>query len=145
MKNYLLFQQIMRAFFLICTCITIGLATFLTIFSVETIPSAALWQILLVSLLIASTGGLIYHSKRELSKKAYLARNAIHFLILGVILIVAANCFNWFKSAPLSAVVAFAVITILIYIFVSVIIYFVKKRQARRMNEKLTEFKEKIG
>jgi cytochrome c-type biogenesis protein CcmH/NrfF len=145
MKCHSLFQQIARAFCFICTCVTIGLASFLIIFSVETIPSTVLWQIPLVSLLIAVTGGLIYHSKRELSKKAYLARNAIHFLILGVILIVAANCFNWFKSAPLSAVVAFAVMTVLIYIFVSVIIYFVKKRQARRMNEKLTEFKEKIG
>lgn len=143
MKNYLLFKQIARAFFLTCTCITIGLATFLTIFSVETIPSAALWQIPFISLIIALTGGLIYHSKWELNKQAYLIRNVFHFILIGALLFFAADFFNWFKYAPLFTVVIFIVMTVLTYIIVSVSIYYVKKRQAQCMNEKLIEFKQK--
>ncbi len=146
MKNHPLFQQIMRAFCLISTCITIGLAAFLTVFSVETIPSAALWQVPLVSFIIALTGGLIYYSRRELSKKAYLVRNVLHFVLIGAMLFLSANLFNWFKYANFRVVIIFTVLVVLIYVIVSVIIYYyVKNYQAKLMNEKLNEFKQKCN
>lgn len=141
MKEYRLLRDMMRQFFAIVTGIFLGTATFLTVFSIEVVNSSLLWQVFLVAL-VTALAGFIYCSRRELSKKAFLTRQALHFLAIITILLIAAYLFGWISFADTRLVVVFLVFVVLVYALVSVFIYTAGQKQIKRLNEKLSEYQQ---
>jgi len=144
MKGCHSLQDVMRDFFTICTCITMGTAVFLSVTGVEVIPSATLWQLLLVGLL-TTLAGFIYCSRRELGQKAFLLRQILHFLSINAILFLAAYAFAWIKFTDLRFVISFAVLVILVYALISAVIYTAQKQQVKRLNDKLNAYHQRRG
>lgn len=144
MKDCYTWQDMMRDFFTICTCITMGCAAFLAIFGVKLIYAATLWQILLVGLL-TTLAGFIFHSRRELSKKALLFRYVLHFLSINAILFLAAYVFAWLEFTDLRLVISFAVLVVLVYTLVCAASYFAQSQQVKRLNDRLNAYHRRRG
>lgn len=138
-------KRILRDFFTICSCILIGASVFIPAFLKEaSINASLLWQIIVVSL-TTSILSIVYCSRRELSKRVYLIRSAVHYVLVNLVLFLSVYFFDWFKLGKTSTIIAFVVLVLLVYILVHISIYFIDNIKAKNLNKMLDEYKKRRG
>lgn len=138
-------KRILRDFFTICSCIFIGASVFILAFLKETsVDVSLLWQIIVVSL-ATSFLSIVYCSERELSKRAYLIRSAVHYVLVNLVLFLSVYFFDWFKLGKASTIITFVVLVLIVYILVHISIYFMDNIKAKNLNKMLDEYKKRRG
>lgn len=138
-------KRILRDFFAICSCVLIGASVFILAFLKDgSVKSSLLWQIIVVSL-ATSFLSIVYYSERELSKRVYLMRIAVHYVLVNLVLFLSVYFFDWFKFSNASTVIAFVILVLLVYILVHMSIYFIDNIKAKNLNKMLDEYKKRRG
>lgn len=140
MTKYL--KHLVRDFFAICGCILIGTSIFLTVFQVKMINSSLFWQVIIVAF-IAALLDFILEGKSQVSKKSYLIRKIVHFILINILLFSSAYMFRWFFLRKMGIMVVFEIIIILVYVLVGFSVYFIDNIHAKKLNEKLIEYKKR--
>lgn len=135
-------RHLIKSFFTICSCILVGTTVFVTIVNIDVISNAILWQIIVVSA-AATLLDFIRYSRRELSGKSLINRNIIHYMLINILLFLAAYFFEWFKLASISKVIFFMLVILVIYVLIYLSIYFIDSVRAKELNEKLIEYKKR--
>jgi predicted neutral ceramidase superfamily lipid hydrolase len=130
-------------FFLIMAGILLCTAVFCTIFNDDIqYGIELLWQI--VALAFFSTlPGLVFWSKKELSKKQILIRQVIHLCLLLTTLIFFAYDWEWLSPQSIIQPIIFIVMIALVYTMVNYFTYIRDKKTAKELNERLEKFKHK--
>lgn len=130
-------KTLITHFFVITVSVlfVISLATALN--GVKYYPASYPWMILLTGVLTALPS-LIFYSKKELSKKSYIIRTVIDFLINGSIVMILGYLWKWYTTF------GYAILVFLMYVFVYVIVcaysYFVQYQTAQSINKALERF-----
>ncbi len=138
-------KRILRDFFTICSCVLIGATVFILAFLKEaSIDASLLWQIIVVSL-ATSFLSLIFYSRRELSKRVYFIRIAVHYVLVNLVLFLSVYFFDWFKLGKTSTIIVFVLLVLLVYILVHISIYFIDNIKAKNLNKMLDEYKKRRG
>lgn len=135
-------KGIFRSFFVICSGVTVGTGVYLKIYNVENVESSLIWQIVIVALL-ATLVGFVKYSKKELGRDAYLIRSGIHYLLINVLLLSSAYYYKWFTFQSINKIFIYAAIILMVYIMVCLSMYIADSAKAKKLNEKLREFKNK--
>ncbi|MEE1251257.1 MAG: DUF3021 family protein [Lachnospiraceae bacterium] len=100
-----------------------------------------LWQIMGVSALCSLCTPILM-SKRELSKRAMLFREILHFVMINVIVLFSGFCFEWFYVSDWKMIVGMELTIVGVYIGVCTIYYVMNRKTAEEMNRKLKERQE---
>lgn len=132
--------HLLRIFSTNCSCIIVGTAVFLQIFSVDHIESSILWQILFISF-ASSVFGIFYHTKGEALKKFPALYTLIHYLTINIFLFSWAYFFNWINFHEPSILISFGLTVLIVYLIGSVLIRINSHTQAKLLNKKLEEYK----
>lgn len=98
-----------------------------------------IWQILLSS---AAASGLffVYYSKKELSKKALMIRDIIHFILLLCLLLFCAYHFAWIHTHSLIQPFFFVGLVTAIYSVIRFVLFKREQRDARNLSRALHRF-----
>lgn len=129
-------------FSMVTTYVVIAVAVFTTILEPsETVDSAVLWQIPLVSLL-CSLGCLIYPWDRTCKKKEKAVRVGVHYVYINILVLGAGVWFEWYRVDRPGSVAAMLITIAVIYAAVSVIGWKKAAEDARRINERLKEYQQ---
>lgn len=136
-------KMVIKFFCIICTGSVFGAAVCTSFTKSKiTIHANILWQILLLSLLMASLT-LIYYSSKELSKKSYLLRTFIHYLGVNAIMIIGGMKFGWIgPGEPVSAKL-FVIMVTVIYLAITGGNYCYNERISRKLNDALSSYHQK--
>ena len=130
-----LIKSILLQFVLITTCVLFGVAFFCLITnSHNPWPWYMPFEILGIAF-ITSLGTLIHCSKNELSKKAYIIRSIIHFIVLLGIVIGTGYLFKWWSEIP--SLLIICAIFVFVYIVVFTVMYIKEKNDSNKINEAL--------
>lgn len=135
-------KEMLLEFLLITAGITICTTVFCTVFyqtgyfSVE-----LLWQVLALSL-FCTLPGLVYVSKKELTKKQMLVRQIVHLCILLTILLFFAYYWRWLDAGNIVHPIVFIVMFSSVYTMVSYITYIRDKKVSKMLNDRLSKYKQ---
>lgn len=141
MKRKLRF--LFHVFCMVTTCVVFAVALFTTVWDPsETVDAVTLWQIPSVSFL-CTLGCLIYPWDRNLGKKEMIARMGIHYIYINAVVLGAGYQFRWYHPDHLRSVIAMLLTIAVIFMIVSVISWTKSAEDARRMNERLKEYRQK--
>lgn len=103
------------------------------------IPAELPWQILLTSAITALPSFLFYF-KKEPTKKQFVARCIIHFVIIESIVMAEGALFGWYKGF-LGGVILFGMI-LFVYLIVWIYSYFMSRSLANDINSALKRINE---
>ncbi|HYH02419.1 MAG TPA: DUF3021 family protein [Bacillota bacterium] len=142
MKITVFFKLLIRVFLMGFTGAMLSITVFLTAFSVKQVPTTLLWQATLLALLSALVS-LIYYSNREFSKQELFQRKMIHFPCTLGVWLGGAYHFRWFSFTNFKYVTFFIVELVLVYLLIMISFCFISHSQAKRLNQKLTEYQTK--
>ncbi|MDD6482106.1 MAG: DUF3021 domain-containing protein [Lachnospiraceae bacterium] len=129
-----------EAFVQIVTCVALGSSIYIYVFwgKEEVLSVDLLWQILGVSALCA-LWCVVYWSKEELSKKAMLARNILHFILVDLTVLICGFWFGWFFLSDWKMIVGMEITVIAVYMTLVGVNYLADRRKTDKMNRKLQE------
>ena len=137
-------KEILQTFFIINTGIMIGAAGFITFVQKGAeLGVEILWQIIMVSL-ISAFAGIILYSRNELSKKQILIRTVSHYIAINIIVLACAYLFNWLDDVETIKVLSLIVCIFLVYIFVCISTYANDTKTAKRLNQKIEEYNKEL-
>ncbi len=129
-------------FSLVTTCVVIAVAVFTNLLEPsETVESAVLWQIPLVSF-FCSLGGLIYPWDRCCRKREMAVRVGVHYVYINMVVLGAGFWFRWYRTDHLGSLAVMVVTIALVYVVVSVISWRRSAEDARAINERLKEYQQ---
>ena len=132
-----------RLFSTVTVCVVISVALFTTVINpADSLSPAILWQILLVSWL-CSMGSLIYPWKRTPGKTEMGIRMLLHYLLVNVIVLGAGLWFEWYRTDHLRSVLSMMICIAAVFAAVSAIELTKSSKEAKQMNERLKEFKNR--
>lgn len=133
-------SECMKWYFYITTSILMVVAVIFTLYGVEPLPSATLWQILLSGL--ATT--LITVIFGELDKKFMLGKVLkyfLHYMLLSVVMISLGVWFGWLDLKPSGIIMMLGAVAV-VYALAFGAYYIVDLRAAKKINQGL---KKKYG
>lgn len=129
-------------FSMVTTYVVIAVAVFTTILEPsETVDSAVLWQIPLVSF-FCSLGCLIYPWDRSCKKKEKAVRVGVHYVYINIVVLGAGVWFGWYRVDHPGSVAAMLITIAVIFAAASVIGWRKAAEDARRINERLKEYQQ---
>lgn len=128
---------------MVTTCVVFAVALFTTAVNPsETVDAVTLWQMPAVSFL-CTLGCLIYPWDRNLGKKEMIVRIGIHYIYSNIVVLGAGYIFRWYQPDHLRSIIAMLLTIAVIFMIVSVISWTKSAKDARRMNERLKEYRQK--
>ena len=135
MKKTNLFSQMLRNYFIIFSVIVLltALLNPSSSFTSREIILAALFA------LAGDLPNLVYYSKKELSHKSRYIRVVIHFLLLEALIVILGNIIGQVSGVKQSALLALEVL--LIYVFVTLIIWLLDRKTAKDINQRLNNMR----
>ncbi len=100
------------------------------------IPSSLLWQIPLLSFL-GALSSLIYPWDRSMTRKEFVIRIAIHYLIMNGIILGGGGFFGWFDIHEPLQVAMMALSVAIIFFIISLYSWTKGNREAQKLNQRL--------
>ena len=135
---YRVLKMLIIQFLLISVCVLLGMGLMsLILKDYDSWGWYMPFQILLVSLL-TSLASLVYVSKKELSKKEFIIRGVIHFILLLIIVYTLGYFFKWWSEW--SGILIVFAIFITVYLIVFITTYMSEKKDSNKINEALKNF-----
>ncbi len=136
------FRDLAAIFLMVNACVEIAVAFFTTAVNpAETVETAVLWQIPLVSLL-CTLGNLFYPGNRTMKRRERWVRIAVHYLYINVVVLGAGYLFRWFQFSRFKSVAAMVLTITLIFGLVSLAFWTKSDREARWLNQRLEEYQK---
>ena len=102
----------------------------------DMIPSSLLWQIPLLSFL-GALSSLIYPWDRSMTRKEFVIRIAIHYLIMNGIILGGGGFFGWFDIHEPLQVAMMALSAAIIFFIISLYSWTKGNREAQKLNQRL--------
>ena len=102
----------------------------------DMIPSSLLWQIPLLSFL-GALSSLIYPWDRSMTRKEFVIRIAIHYLIMNGIILGGGGFFGWFDIHEPLQVAMMALSVAIIFFIISQYSWTKGNREAQKLNQRL--------
>lgn len=131
-----------RTFVVVTTFSLLATALFISFFYPgEEFHVNILWQILAISFLTSLTS-LVFCSNRTISKKEVLVRMFLQMLMVLIILVSCAFCFEWVSLSRISLLLAFVLLVIIVYLVIFSLLYFSEAKNAEKINQKLYELQQ---
>lgn len=100
----------------------------------DMIPSSLLWQIPLLSFL-GALSSLIYPWDRSMTRKEFVIRIAIHYLIMNGIILGGGGFFGWFDIHEPLQVAMMALSVAIIFFIISLYSWTKGNREAQKLNQ----------
>lgn len=100
------------------------------------IPASVLWQIPLVSFL-GALSTMIYPWDRSMTKKEFIIRVGLHYLLINAIVLGGGSFFGWFDIHELWQVGVMALSIAIIFVIISYYSWRKANREAENLNERL--------
>lgn len=100
----------------------------------DMIPSSLLWQIPLLSFL-GALSSLIYPWDRSMTRKEFVIRIAIHYLIMNGIVLGGGSLFGWFDIHEPLQVAMMALSVAIIFFIISLYSWTKGNREAQKLNQ----------
>lgn len=130
-----LMKTILLQFVLISTCILFGTGFFcLVTGSHNSWPWYMPFEVLGIAL-VTACGTLIHCSTKEVSKKEFIVRSVIHFIVLLGIVVGAGYLFKWWSEIP--SLLIICAIFVFVYAVVFTVMYLKQKNDSNKINEAL--------
>lgn len=102
----------------------------------DMIPASLLWQIPLLSFL-GALSSLIYPWDRSMTRKEFVIRIAIHYLIMNGIILGGGSLFGWFDIHEPLQVAMMALSVAIIFFIISLYSWTKGNREAQKLNQRL--------
>ena len=102
----------------------------------DMIPASLLWQIPLLSFL-GALSSLIYPWNRSMTRKEFVIRIAIHYLIMNGIVLGGGSLFGWFDIHEPLQVAMMALSVAIIFFIISLYSWTKGNREAQKLNQRL--------
>ena len=102
----------------------------------DMIPASLLWQIPLLSFL-GALSSLIYPWGRSMTRKEFVIRIAIHYLIMNGIILGGGGFFGWFDIHEPLQVAMMALSVAIIFFIISLYSWTKGNREAQKLNQRL--------
>ena len=102
----------------------------------DMIPASLLWQIPLLSFL-GALSSLIYPWDRSMTRKEFVIRIAIHYLIMNGIVLGGGSLFGWFDIHEPLQVAMMALSVAIIFFIISLYSWTKGNREAQKLNQRL--------
>lgn len=102
----------------------------------DMIPSSLLWQIPVLSFL-GALSSLIYPWDRSMTRKEFVIRIAIHYLIMNGIVLGGGSLFGWFDIHEPLQVAMMALSVAIIFFIISLYSWTKGNREAQKLNQRL--------
>lgn len=102
----------------------------------DMIPASLLWQIPLLSFL-GALSSLIYPWDRSMTRKEFVIRIAIHYLIMNGIILGGGGFFGWFDIHEPLQVAMMALSVAIIFFIISLYSWTKGNREAQKLNQRL--------
>lgn len=102
----------------------------------DTVPASLLWQIPLLSFL-GALSSLIYPWDRSMTRKEFVIRIAIHYLIMNGIVLGGGSLFGWFDIHEPLQVAMMALSVAIIFFIISLYSWTKGNREAQKLNQRL--------
>lgn len=102
----------------------------------DMIPASLLWQIPLLSFL-GALSSLIYPWDRGMTRKEFVIRIAIHYLIMNGIVLGGGSLFGWFDIHEPLQVAMMALSVAIIFFIISLYSWTKGNREAQKLNQRL--------
>lgn len=102
----------------------------------DMIPASLLWQIPLLSFL-GALSSLIYPWDRSMTRKDFVIRIAIHYLIMNGIVLGGGSLFGWFDIHEPLQVAMMALSVAIIFFIISLYSWTKGNREAQKLNQRL--------
>jgi hypothetical protein len=131
----------LKDFFTACGCIMVVISLFLTIYSTQTIDSSVLFQIILVGLSYTFFKFALVN-KYELEKKAHMISFATCFMLADMPIVIWLWLFSPSKIVDINVLLAYIIIIFIVKGMVFAMMYIDGNKQAKQINEKLSENKK---
>jgi hypothetical protein len=124
-----------QLFTTICTCVILVTAVYLKLFwpDVELDGGNLLFQILITSA-ICSFGVFIYPDN-DTPKKKFILLSILNYIYTNIVVLGMGFLWKWFLIQNLNMVFGMVVAIALVYFFITVIIYQIELREAKKMNQ----------
>ena len=130
-------KKVIQTFFYVLSGSIISTAIFMTIFLKDLYFNVeVIWQVIVMSL-ITSLGTLIYHSKREISKKQMRLRVIIHYAYINIIVLGCAVMWQWVNINRISQIITMVLLIAGVYFSVTTTMFSNEKRIAEKINQRL--------
>ena len=136
------FKHLSETYFPICSFILIGTLIFLTVFQINTISTSLLFQIIIVSFFAALLGLVLKSNNETMSKKQYLIRIIVHFILVNLLMALSAYMFSWIYFDNIPQIILYEILVIIVYALVWLSIYYINYSCLRELNKKLLEYKK---
>lgn len=131
----------LKDFFTACGYLMAITAMFLKIYSVETINSSLLWQVILVGLSYTFFK-FAFANKYELGKKAHMISFAICFMLADMPILIWLWLFSPSKIMDINVLMCYLIIILIVKGMVFAMMYIDGNKQAKQVNEKLNQYKD---
>lgn len=132
-----LVKQLVRMYFVIYTCSMVGTVCFCSIFIPEVALDVSFIVWMFVFALFADLPGMVFYSKRELSKKQWRKRAVLHFFLLEAVLMTAGRLYEMWIG--IFQGICFGGVVLIVYVLVIFVNYQLDHKMAEEMNKKLKE------
>lgn len=131
-------------FCIITTCSLTATALFTTLlFPIDSTSPNILWEILLVSALCTAST-LLYSCEHKMKKTEYHIRVAIHYILINAIVMGFGRRFGWYQPTHFRGVLSMLITIAVIFVIVSLISRSLSAKDAKRMNERLEQYRENL-
>lgn len=132
-----LLKTMLRSFFVITTGVITSMYVFCLIFNPD--ASFSLHDIgrVLLMALVSELPFIIFYSRRELSKKQMLIRQAVHLPVLLADLLFFAQLWNWVNMGRLKEIIVFILLVISVYVMVLAAVTYQDQKLAEKLNDSL--------
>lgn len=130
-------SSFIKWYFYITTGILLVCAINMTLSRKENIPSDTLWKILLSGFL--TTVVTMFFLFRESDSKFVMGyRMILHYLALGIVMILSGRWFGWLEF-DISGIVMMLLSVAVVYFLTSFAYYILDRKEAQEINQKLNE------
>ncbi|MGE5390324.1 MAG: DUF3021 family protein [Deltaproteobacteria bacterium] len=137
-----LLNVMIKTFFIVTTGTVLSVAVFCSVFSKDAVFTVYIfWQILLLAVL-TTLPSLVFFSPKELSKKGWLVREAIHLAVLIIILFYLGYIWGWIAASKPMQLALYLFLIIMVYLVVKLFVHQSDKRVANQLNTGLNKYND---
>lgn len=129
-----------NAFFVITAGVVLAAGTFCSVFARDAhFGIEIFWQVLLLAVL-TTLPFFIFYSKKELGKKAWIARVAIHGTVLVAIILCCGVLWDWIEVTNIAQLAFYIALIAVVYALVLLFALQRDKKTARALNSGLEKY-----
>ena len=130
-------SSFIKWYFYITTGILFVCAINMTLSREENIPSDTLWKILLSGFL-TTVVTMFFLFRESDSKFVMIYRMILHYLALGIVMILSGRWFGWLEF-DISGIVMMLLSVAVVYLLTFLVYYILDRKEAQEINQKLNE------